>query len=339
MGLPSGIDALNADYARYLDSLDDAALTTEPARLHELGLGAQASPGSALGVRSGAAARWVALSGKAKGLTIAGAVFALLAGIGSVLPDQASTQAASAKQAAVEESVAAAPVAATPAVKQVKLADYVTTADCSKAQSVLEASRTKSAILAQKAKAEDSYAAAVKVTRYDFTSDSASRSASLDNAMEKVAAAAVTRAEAAGSVDDTSAVQDAVSQCKLDSLYSKAQRAASGADSAIESVVSLAEDVPWYPKGYSPTQDEDVAFQWVRNPNCDYFGCWQVRVVVNKYCSTLYMELATENSAGDKDGFTNDILSGLAPGDHGLMTMTNTSSGSHSASVSKVSCY
>ncbi len=125
-------------------------------------------------------------------------------------------------------------------------------------------------------------------------------------------------------------------------LLAKATSSAAAADSKVDAVIALAAEVPWYPKGYEPTsQDDNVALQFLEGAavHCDAFtGCFQANVIVNEDCSTLYIELATETSDGTKVGYTNDILSGLSKGDKGLMTFDVTSDGTAKGEVTEVEC-
>lgn len=97
----------------------------------------------------------------------------------------------------------------------------------------------------------------------------------------------------------------------------------------------------WKAGGYVETPlDDTVAYKW-NNSGCDssYSSCWGMQIVVKDGCDNLYIELSIINSAGEKVGYSNDVLTGLAPGDHGRMSFTDTTGSGRTAEISKVSCY
>lgn len=271
-------------------------------------------------------------------------VLVAVSGVGnaaSALTSNEKTEVDVTAPATADPTNSPSPQPTSPAAQQaeVKVAKYVTAKDCAVARALLVTSRDKSDALASKATAKDAYAAATNVSRYDLTADGATRETKLNDDLDKVFAAVIARAKAAGPIVESDATDDAVAGCKLAGVQSKAEDAAGDADSAVTRVVALAEEVPWYPKGYGTFLDDGIALKWVDNPNCDYLRCFQVKVVTNKYCNSLYVEVATENAAGEKIGFTNDVLTGLAPGDRGLMTLTSGQDNAQRATVTKVNCY
>lgn len=97
----------------------------------------------------------------------------------------------------------------------------------------------------------------------------------------------------------------------------------------------------WKAGGYTETsQDETVAYKW-NNSGCDssYSACWGMQIVVKDGCDNLYIEVSISNAAGEKIGYSNDVLTGLAPGDHGRMNFTDTTGSGDTARISKVNCY
>jgi hypothetical protein len=225
-----------------------------------------------------------------------------------------------------------------PTAPTVSVADYVSAADCAKANTLLTNRQKEYATTATNAATTNAYTAAAKVNKYNLSSGE-DRVDTLGYDLDAVFADAVGRAKAVGTVDEDTATDDAVAKCGVSTLNTNAQKAAAKADSTVDRVVALALDVPWYPKGYFQTQDPDVAVKGVSDPNCDYLRCWQLHVIVNRPCSSLYIELSTENASGDKIGFTNDILTGLSSGDRGLMTFNTADDARHIGGVTKVSCY
>jgi hypothetical protein len=241
--------------------------------------------------------------------------------------------------ATVKSSSAAASTShpsASPAAPAVNIANYVSATDCTKAADLLSTRQQKYATTATNAAAKDAYTALARVNRYNLTSGE-DRVDTLGYDLDAVFAGALARARAVGTVDEGSATDDAVAKCNLTTLNKQAQKAAAKADTTVDRVVDLASNIPWYPKGYAPLAD-GLAMKWVAHPDCDYLRCMQMQVMLDKPCNNLYVELSTENAAGEKNGFTNDILTGLSTGDRGLMTFHVTDD-QRRGSVSKVTCY
>ena len=64
--------------------------------------------------------------------------------------------------------------------------------------------------------------------------------------------------------------RDSIDSCGLSKALQSARAETRKADSLGERIIRQARLKPWYPKGYSPMGD-DLAYDWVGNPNCDYY--------------------------------------------------------------------
>ncbi len=82
-----------------------------------------------------------------------------------------------------------------------------------------------------------------------------------------------------------------------------------------------------------------MAWVWVDNPSCDYFTCWQIRVLSRDGCPDgVYAELNI--LSGDTViGYTNDSLGYLGPGETALLTLTDTNENSTSGRLTDLTCY
>lgn len=269
------------------------------------------------------------------------------AALGAVLVLGLVGQAASAISGTPADSAGQGPVPAASAspspaaqVALLDVADYVSAGDCANVEKVLASSRTASATLRKQATYSNAYDAQATVARHGLTALDAVQVDNLNRDLTEALAPAIERTKAAGPYSTLRAESQALRGCKLTAAEKKARTAATNADDAVETIVERAEDVPWYPKGFAPYYgDSDIAFQWVKDPDCDYFGCMQARVVVNQFCGSLYVELTTKNAAGENIGFTNDVLTALTPGDRGLLTFTITDDDVRHGSITEVNCY
>jgi hypothetical protein len=132
--------------------------------------------------------------------------------------------------------------------------------------------------------------------------------------------------------------RDALSSCKLRADYDQTSSALVSLDSRLRSVDALAETVPWYPRDYYEWGD-NLAWQWVENPACDYFSCWQIRVRTLDGCpSGLYAEINIK-SGGTVTDYSNDALGSLGAGETALLTFTDTSDSSDTATLTEINCY
>ena len=98
--------------------------------------------------------------------------------------------------------------------------------------------------------------------------------------------------------------------------------------------------VSWTPpNGYEKTsQDPTVAYQWGTGCSASYEACWVMDVTSRDGCSSLYIELSIMDAAGTAIGYTNEVLTGLTPGQQGRMTFQATDDGARRARISDVSC-
>lgn len=119
----------------------------------------------------------------------------------------------------------------------------------------------------------------------------------------------------AGAVESLDDYREAsLTACGLDDAYSDIESGVKGIDSRQASVVSAAENRPWYSKGYNP-YGTDLAWKWT-DESCGYSSgyCWTVRVQTRDGCyGGLYAEINIEKN-GTVIGYSNDSLGSLGAG-------------------------
>jgi hypothetical protein len=132
--------------------------------------------------------------------------------------------------------------------------------------------------------------------------------------------------------------RDALSSCRLRSDHSRAYSAVGDLDTRRRAVLALAASLPWYPRGFYEWSD-NLAWQWVDNPSCDYFTCWQMRVVTRDGCpSGLYAEINIKRGGTVVD-YSNDALGSLGPGETALLEFTDASDSGGTGSLTEIDCY
>ena len=135
--------------------------------------------------------------------------------------------------------------------------------------------------------------------------------------------------------------KDALWICKLTADSRQTESQLYSVDSLGENILYLAGNVPWHPQGFFEwTEDGNVAWQWVDNPSCDYFSCWQIRVTTKTGCSGgLYAEINIKNGNTVLD-YSNDALGSLGAGETALLTFDYTGEhGGLTGNLTDISCY
>lgn len=195
-----------------------------------------------------------------------------------------------------------------------------------------------------KGKTDDSWAAAsyrknnqwVRVDQQARLTDSLTQSAT--QALNEVSDGQ------AGAVRDLDAyLDDSIDTCGLTQLRSKAQAQVADANRLAETIVSRADDKPWYPKGFNEYYPDDtLAWKWT-DESCGYSSgyCWTIRVVSKVGCyDGLYGEINIEDDGVVID-FSNDVVGVLEPRQVALMQFSHfdRGRGSLSGSLNELNCY
>ena len=91
-------------------------------------------------------------------------------------------------------------------------------------------------------------------------------------------------------------------------------------------------------KAFRPL-DGNVSYRWVKNPNCSYGSCVQMRIKAEAGCSGgLYMEVNWVDKNNTVVDWTNDSVPSLAPNQKAVLTFTNFLDGTQSAQIADWTC-
>lgn len=133
--------------------------------------------------------------------------------------------------------------------------------------------------------------------------------------------------------------KDALWICKLSGRHRDASSRLRQLDQRLLDITNLARSVPWYPREFTEW-DDNIAWQWVDDPSCDYFSCSQMIVIARDGCpSGLYAEVNFK-SGGTVVGYSNDALGSLGAGENAILTFTDTSDyGSVTTWLTEINCY
>lgn len=150
----------------------------------------------------------------------------------------------------------------------------------------------------------------------------------------------------AGMVNDLDAYLDAsIEACGLSAARSKAEASVREATSTGQSIVTKANNKPWYPKGYKEwIGDDNVAIKYTLagGDPCGYSSCRYGKIyIVTQYgCpSGVYASANFSDSGGTVFDWDNDSLPSLGPGKRGLLEFkTYSSNRSGSYQVVEISC-
>jgi len=135
--------------------------------------------------------------------------------------------------------------------------------------------------------------------------------------------------------------EDSMQACGLSQKYSTVESDVAAIDRQQASVVTAANNKPWYPKGYNE-YSSNVAWKWADGPSpCGYSRCWysHIKVVSLNGCpSGLYAEVNKLNSAGTVIGWSNDSVPSLRPGQKARLVFV-TYDPADASSLAEISCY
>lgn len=135
---------------------------------------------------------------------------------------------------------------------------------------------------------------------------------------------------------------DVIASCGLASSLSEVESKARTLAGLRTSLQYSANNVPWYPKGYSEFES-GIAYRWLSSGqfSCSYStgSCWGMSVRSKAGCNSLYVEITILDSQGNNIGYTNDTTSGLQPGQNAKMVFDSFEDNASKARLAKVSCY
>ena len=88
------------------------------------------------------------------------------------------------------------------------------------------------------------------------------------------------------------------------------------------------------------TEDDNVAWRWVDDPNCDNYDCWQINVISRSGCPDgLYVEMNLFDNSDVVIDYTNDSLGSLPKGQVAVLTLEDIEGNSASGRIEEINCY
>lgn len=148
----------------------------------------------------------------------------------------------------------------------------------------------------------------------------------------------------AGKVSSLDAyIQASMESCGLADKYSSVQADVAAVDSEVTSVLALADDVPWYPKGYYEVED-GLAYKWVDDgPDpCGYSRCryTTMKIISRDGCpSGLYVEVNKLDSSENVIDWTNDSVPALGPMQSAVLQFVSYNNNADSTQPVEFNCY
>jgi hypothetical protein len=139
-------------------------------------------------------------------------------------------------------------------------------------------------------------------------------------------------------------VADSVNACELTSIATDLDNAAYKLDSRLTSMKSSANNLPWYPKGFSEYSNSGVAFKHSTKKGLGCYSCYGIvyEVISKTSCpNQLYVEANFMDSSGAVEAWTNDTVHALQSGKIAYITLISysVSGGGGTVEITKVDCY
>ena len=140
-------------------------------------------------------------------------------------------------------------------------------------------------------------------------------------------------------LEQAQAAAEKYGQSQVDYIRDKAKAAGCKMKKIKSSVKATKPNAgPSNTKAFRPL-DGNVSYRWVKNPNCSYGSCVQMRVKAEAGCSGgLYMEVNWVDKNNTVVDWTNDSVPSLAPNQKAVLTFTNFLDGTQSAQIADWTC-
>lgn len=130
--------------------------------------------------------------------------------------------------------------------------------------------------------------------------------------------------------------------CKAQSDYDDTVTALTDLDAETARVVALAATAPWYPVGFTEDSTfEGFAYKNHAGGSCGYYtdGCASFKLVTNKYCASLYVEVGFDSASGIEVDYGNDLRYGVFPGRQQTYVINHYSYLVDTWDFKKIDCY
>jgi hypothetical protein len=191
----------------------------------------------------------------------------------------------------------------------------------------------------------DAYAASDFVNEYDWEDvdhDSILRT-EIRGVTDPVLAGAL-KPQVASEAQFAGFLDSVVEGCDLKPNFEQLIASSQSLDNWLSTVRTRARNLPWYPRDFETWYDDsNLAWRWAERGefNCSYGNRCQAIFVVSKdgCASGLYAKINILDSSKVVVDYSNDLLSGIRPGDVAKMQFEFFTSGSVSTRLEELSCY
>jgi hypothetical protein len=196
-----------------------------------------------------------------------------------------------------------------------------------------------------KVRASDSYAASDFVDEYDWEDvDHESLLRTEIRGVTDPVLAGTLQPQVASEVQFAGFLDSVVEGCGIKSDFEQVIDSSQSLDLWLSDVRTRARNRPWYPRDFKTWYDDsNLAWRWAKKGefNCSYGNRCQAIFVASKdgCASGLYAKINIIDAAGVVVDFSNDLLSGIRPGDVAKMQFEFFTSGSSSTRLEELSCY
>lgn len=148
----------------------------------------------------------------------------------------------------------------------------------------------------------------------------------------------------AGEVQFVGFIEDVITGCGLDADYTEIFMASKALDSKLSTLKTRSENLPWYPKDFSTwSGDPTLAWRWAEKNEfrCSYGDrCQAIFVASNIGCPNgLYAKINILDASGVIVDYSNDLLTGIRPGEVAKMQFEFFTRGAGSTRLEELSCY
>ena len=196
-----------------------------------------------------------------------------------------------------------------------------------------------------KIRASDSYAASDFVDEYDWEDinhESVLRT-EIRGVTDPVLAGAL-KPQVANEAQFVGFLDSVVEGCDIKVDLEQVIDSSQSLDLWLSDVRTRARNRPWFPRDFETWYDDsNLAWRWAQKGefNCSYGDRCQAIFVVSKdgCASGLYAKINILDASGVVVDFSNDLLSGIRPGDVAKMQFEFFTSGSASTRLEELSCY
>jgi hypothetical protein len=191
----------------------------------------------------------------------------------------------------------------------------------------------------------DAYTAAEFVEEYDW--ENVDHDGALRDEVRGVTDSLLTEAvnpEVAGEAQFAGFLDDVVEECGIDAEYKALIAASQGLDNKLSTLRTRAQSLPWYPKDFGTWYgDPNLAWRWAEKGEfyCSYGDrCQAIFVASKSGCpSGLYAKINILDSSGVVVDYSNDLLSGIRPGEVAKMQFEFFTTGAGSTRLEELNCY